>query len=162
MFGTLPNGLRYAIKHHETPSNGVAMRLRIGSGSMQERDDEQGLAHFLEHMAFRGSANIPDGDMTPMLERQGLTPGADSNAFTMQEQTVYTFTFPKADATAIDTGFAIFREIGERLTLTPEAVDAERGVILSEERLRDEADYRVFRASLDNALAGTRAVSRWP
>lgn len=162
VFGTLPNGLRYAIKHHETPSNGVAMRLRIGSGSMQERDDEQGLAHFLEHMAFRGSANIPDGDMTPMLERQGLTPGADSNAFTMQEQTVYTFTFPKADATAIDTGFTIFREIGERLTLTPAAVDAERGVILSEERLRDEADYRVFRASLDNALAGTRAVSRWP
>jgi zinc protease len=71
VFGTLANGLRYAIMHNETPSDGVAMRMRIGSGSIVERDEEQGLAHFLEHMAFRGSRNIADGDVVHMLERQG-------------------------------------------------------------------------------------------
>src|SRR5690242_4915085 len=114
-FGTLPNGLRYAIQHNETPRDGVAMRMRIGSGSIEERDDEQGLAHFIEHMAFRGSANIADGDVVRMLQRQGLEFGADTNAFTAQDETVYMFNFPKADATALDTGLTLFREIGGRL-----------------------------------------------
>src|SRR5690349_18455527 len=92
-FGTLPNGLRYAIEHNETPSDGVAMRMRIGSGSLQERDEEQGLAHFLEHMAFRGSARVPDGEVVHMLQRQGLSFGPDTNAFTGFDQTVYHFNF---------------------------------------------------------------------
>lgn len=161
-FGTLPNGLRYAIMHNETPKDGVAMRMRIGSGSLEERDEEQGLAHYLEHMAFRGSTNVPDGEVVHMLERQGLRFGPDTNAFTAQEQTVYMFNFPKADATALDTGFKLFREIGQRLTLAPAAVEAERGVILSEERLRDTPPYRAVKANFDNSLAGTRAVKRWP
>lgn len=162
VFGTLPNGLRYAIMHNETPSDGVAMRMRIGSGSIVERDEEQGLAHFLEHMAFRGSKNIADGDVVQMLERQGLRFGPDTNAFTAQDETVYMFTFPKADPTALDTGFTLFREIGERLTLAPAAIEAEKGVVLSEERLRDVPAYRGIKANLGNALAGTRAVTRWP
>lgn len=161
-FGTLPNGLRYAIMHNETPKDGVSMRMRIGSGSLEERPDEQGLAHFLEHMAFRGSTNVPDGEVVHMLERQGLRFGPDTNAFTAQEQTVYMFNFPHADETALDTGFKLFREIGQRLTLAPAAVEAERGVILSEERLRDTPAYRAAKANFDNSLAGTRAVERWP
>src|SRR3569623_1396091 len=135
-FGTLPNGLRYAIMHNETPSDGVAMRMRIGAGALQERDDEQGLAHFIEHMAFRGIDNVADGAVVRMLQRQGLQFGPDTNAFTAQDQTVYMFTFPRADATALDTGLTLFREIGGRLKLAQPAIDAERGVILSEERLR--------------------------
>jgi len=161
-FGTLPNGLRYAIQHNETPSDGVAMRMRIGSGSLDERDEEQGLAHFIEHMAFRGSANIADGEVVHMLERQGLQFGPDTNAFTAQDETVYMFNFPKADATALDTGLKLFREIGERLTLAPAAIDAEKGVVLSEERLRDTAQYRSAKANLDAILSGTRIVKRWP
>ncbi|MBU6268595.1 MAG: insulinase family protein [Sphingomonadales bacterium] len=161
-FGTLPNGLRYAIRHNETPSDGVAMRLRIGSGSMAERDEEQGLAHFLEHMAFRGSRAIADGEVVHMLERQGLRFGADTNAATGQDQTIYTFTFPRADAAALDTGFTLFREIGERLTLAAPAIEAEKGVVLSEERVRDTPGYRAVKANFGNALAGTRAVVRWP
>ena len=161
-FGTLPNGLRYAIMHNDTPSDGVAMRLRIGSGSLKERDDEQGLAHYLEHMAFRGSTNIADGEVVRMLERQGLRFGPDTNAFTAQDQTVYMFTFPKSDASALDTGMTLFREIGQRLLLSPAAVDAERGVILSEERLRDTPSYQSIKADLGNALAGTRVPERWP
>jgi zinc protease len=161
-FGTLPNGLRYAIMHNETPHDGVAMRMRIGAGSLEERDEEQGLAHFLEHMAFRGSKNVADGDVVHMLERQGLRFGADTNAFTMQEQTVYMFNFPHADATALDTGFNLFREIGERLTIDPKLVESERGVILSEERLRDTPPFRSIKANFGNSLAGTRGVTRWP
>lgn len=161
-FGTLPNGLRYAIMRNTTPSDGVAMRLRIGSGSLKERDEEQGLAHYLEHMAFRGSRNIADGDVVKMLERQGLRFGPDTNAFTAHDQTVYMFTFPRADAAALDTGFTLFREIGERLLLDAKAVEAERGVILSEERLRDSPSYRAIKASFANSLAGTRVPLRWP
>lgn len=161
-FGTLPNGLRYAIQHNDTPSDGVAMRMRIGSGSIEERDDEQGLAHFIEHMAFRGSANIADGEVVHMLERQGLQFGPDTNAFTAQDETVYMFNFPKADQTALDTGFKLFREIGERLTLAPAAIEAEKGVVLSEERLRDTAQYRSAKANLEAILPGTRILKRWP
>lgn len=161
-FGTLPNGLRYAIMRNTTPADGVAMRLRIGSGSLKERDEEQGLAHFLEHMAFRGSKNIADGEVVKMLERQGLRFGPDTNAFTAHDQTVYMFTFPKADAAALDTGFTLFREIGERLTLDQTAVEAERGVVLSEERLRDSPSFRAIKASFANSLAGTRVPLRWP
>lgn len=161
-FGTLPNGLRYAIMHNETPSDGVAMRMRIGSGSLQEREEEQGLAHFLEHMAFRGSTHIADGEVVHMLERQGLQFGPDTNAFTAQDETVYMFNFPRADATALETGLTLFREIGERLNLAPAAIQAEKGVVLSEERLRDTPQYRTIKANLGTVLDGTRAVSRWP
>ena len=161
-FGTLPNGLRYAITHNDTPSDGVAMRLRIGSGSLKERDDEQGLAHYLEHMAFRGSTNIADGEVVRMLERQGLRFGPDTNAFTAQDETVYMFTFPKSDASALDTGMTLFREIGQRLLLAKPAVDAERGVILSEERLRDTPSYQAIKADLGNSLTGTPVPDRWP
>ncbi|MEN9682739.1 MAG: hypothetical protein RLZZ427_490 [Pseudomonadota bacterium] len=162
VFGTLPNGLRYAIMRNTTPSDGVAMRLRIGSGSIEESDEQQGLAHFLEHMAFRGSKHVADGEVVHMLERQGLRFGPDTNAFTAQDQTVYMFNFPKADGAALDTGLSLFREIGERLTLSPAAIEAEKGVVLSEERLRDVPPYRMAKANLGNALAGTRAVQRWP
>lgn len=162
IFGTLPNGLRYAVMRNTTPSDGVAMRLRFGSGSIQESDEQQGLAHFLEHMAFRGSKNIADGEVVKILERHGLRFGPDTNAFTAQDQTVYMFNFPKADPASLDSGLTLFREIGERLALDPALVEAEKGVILSEERLRDVPQYRMIKANLGNALAGTRAVTRWP
>ena len=161
-FGTLPNGLRYAIQHNETPSEGVAMRMRIGSGSLQERDDEQGFAHFLEHMAFRGSTNVTDGEAVRMLERQGLKFGPETNASTLPDQTVFMFNFPKGDATAVDTGLKLFRETGERLNLSQAAIDAEKGVILSEERLRDTVQFRMVKATLGSVLEGARLNSRWP
>lgn len=161
-FGRLPNGLRYALQHNETPRDGVAMRMRIGSGSLQERDEEQGLSHFLEHMAFRGSAKLPDGEMVRMLERQGLRFGADTNATTGLDQTIYHFNFPRADAAALDTGLMLFREIGERLTLDPQIVEQEKGVILAEERLRDVPMLRAAMAQMQQQLEGTRVPQRLP
>lgn len=161
-FGRLPNGLRYAIQHNETPKDGVAMRLHIGAGSLQERDEERGLAHFLEHMAFRGSTHVPDGEVVRMLQRQGLSFGADTNAFTAPDQTVYHFNFPKADATALDTGLMLFREISDGLKLEPQLVEQEKGVILSEERVRDVPPLRAYIAQQQLVLAGTRVVQRLP
>lgn len=161
-FGRLPNGLRYALQHNETPKDGVAMRMRIGAGSLQERDDEQGLAHFLEHMAFRGSAKVPDGEVVRMLQRHGLSFGPDTNAFTHFDQTVYHVNFPKADAAALDTGLMLFREIGERLTLDPRLIEQEKGVVLSEQRARDVPGMRAYEAEQALTLAGTRVAQRLP
>lgn len=161
-FGQLGNGLRYAIQRNDTPKAAVSMRMLVGSGSLSERDEERGLAHYIEHMAFRGSANIADGDVVRMLERQGLQFGADTNAFTSFDKTVYQFDFPKADATAIDTGLTLFREIGGRLKLDPAAVAAERGVILSEERLRASGGLKAAQAQLALTLPGTRVAERFP
>lgn len=161
-FGTLPNGLRYAIMHNDTPSGAVSMRMLIGSGSLSERDDEHGVAHYLEHMAFRGSTNVPDGEVVHLLERQGLTFGADTNAGTTFDSTVYQFDFPKADQAAMDTGLMLFREIGGRLKIDPALVGAERGVILSEERLRATTAAAALKVQLDLTLAGTGAETRFP
>ncbi len=161
-FGRLPNGLRYALQHNETPKDGVAMRLRIGSGALQERDEERGLSHFLEHMAFRGSAFVPDGEVVRKLERQGLRFGADTNASTGLDQTIYHFNFPKADAAALETGLMLFREIGDRLTLDPQLIEQEKGVILAEERVRDVPMRRAALAQAQQQLEGTRVAQRLP
>ncbi len=161
-FGVLPNGLRYAVRHNETPSDGVSMRLAIDAGSMMERDDEQGLMHFLEHMSFRGSTNVPDGEVVRMLERRGLNFGADTNAGTSQDRIVYQFDFPKSDAGSLGDGLTILRDIASRLKIDQSLVEAERGVVLSEERVRDTAQQRMGQATLRQALAGTRAPDRFP
>jgi zinc protease len=160
-FGTLPNGLRYALMKNDTPKGAVAMRMLIGSGSLKEREEERGLAHFLEHMAFRGSTNVADGEVVRMLERQGLRFGPDTNASTSFERTLYMFNFPNATPEALDTGLTLFREIGERLKLEPAAIEAEKGVVLSEERLRDTPAYKAAKANIGLLLAGTRVPERW-
>ena len=136
-FGALPNGLRYAILKNATPTGQVSLRLRIGAGSLEEKADQQGLAHFLEHMAFRGSRRVADGDVKKTLERLGLKFGPDTNAFTAFTQTVYMFDLPRNDNESLDTGLMLLREVGDGLTLDAKAFDSERGVVLSEARLRD-------------------------
>ncbi|HEX4302053.1 MAG TPA: insulinase family protein [Rhizomicrobium sp.] len=136
-FGTLPNGMRYAIKHNATPVGGVSLRLRIDAGSLMERDDEQGIAHMLEHMAFRGSAHVADGDTVRILQSLGLAFGADTNAFTASTQTVYSFDMPKNDTASVDTALMLMREIAGELNITKEALDTERNVVLAEAHTRD-------------------------
>ena len=81
-FGVLPNGLRYAIRRQATPPGQAALRLHIAAGSLNEAEGQQGLAHFVEHMAFNGSTRVPEGEMVRILERLGLAFGADTNAST--------------------------------------------------------------------------------
>lgn len=137
IFGTLPNGMRYAIRRNTTPKGAVSLRLRIDAGSLMERDNEQGIAHMLEHMAFRGSRNVADGDTVKKLQSLGLTFGADTNAFTYPTQTVYSFDMPKNDETSVDTAFVLLRDIASNLDIKQEALNTERNVVLAEARLRD-------------------------
>ena len=133
-FGQLPNGLRYAIRHNATPPGEVSIRLVIEAGSMQEAHDQEGIAHLIEHMAFRGSAHVADGEVIKTLERLGLRFGADTNAGTTQEETLYRFDLAKPDSESVDTGLKFFREIASELTISQDALDSERRVVLAEER----------------------------
>ncbi len=145
-FGALPNGMRYAIRKQSIPAGQAALRLRFDAGSLQETDAQAGLAHFLEHMAFNGSKNVPEGDMVKILERLGLAFGADTNASTDLDETVYKLDLPRTDAETLDTSLMLLREAAGNLTIDQAAVDRERGVVLSEERARDNPASRVYRA----------------
>ncbi|MDO8379988.1 pitrilysin family protein, partial [Phenylobacterium sp.] len=161
-FGALPNGMRYAIRRQSTPAGQAALRLRFDAGSLQETDAQAGLAHFLEHMAFNGSKNVPEGDMIKILERLGLAFGADTNASTDFDETVYKLDLPRTDAETLDTSLMLLREAAGNLTIDQAAVDRERGVVLSEERARDNPPYRVYKARLDFMLKGQRPPTRYP
>ncbi len=161
-FGVLPNGLRYAVMHNDTPTHQGSLRLRIGSGSLEETDTEQGLAHVLEHMAFRGSAHVPNGDMIKILERHGLAFGADTNAETEFTQTVYQLDLPQTDPDSVGVGLMLMRDIAGELTISPQALSTERNVVLSEERLRDTPDYEAYKQRLAFQLPGQRVVDRQP
>ena len=161
-FGTLTNGMRYALMKNATPSGQASLRMRIDAGSLMESDVEQGLAHFLEHMAFNGSKNVPEGEMTKILERHGLAFGADTNASTGWTETVYKLDLPQADDDTVDTSLMLLRETAGNLLIAPESVDRERGVILSEERARDTPGYRVFKLREAFILKDQLASRRMP
>jgi zinc protease len=162
VYGTLANGMRYALMRNTQPAGTAAIRLRIGAGSMQESEDVQGIAHYLEHMNFNGSKNVPEGEMVKLLQRKGLAFGPDTNAYTSFAETVYMLTLPTVDEDMIDTGLMIMRETGDRLPLDQGAIDRERGVILAEERGRDSPEYRALKARLGFLLAGQPLTTRWP
>ncbi|MDR3507989.1 MAG: pitrilysin family protein [Caulobacteraceae bacterium] len=161
-FGVLPNGMRYAIMRNRTPKDQVSMRFRLGVGSLDERDEEQGLAHFLEHMAFRGSAHVPEAEVWKGFQRRGMAIGADSSAYTQETQTFYQFDLPKGDAESIAFGLTRMRETASELTLAPEALETERGPVQSEERLRDTPDLRALRAQRDFLFQGLLLPNRAP
>jgi zinc protease len=161
-FGTLPNGMRYAIQKNATPKEEVSFRFRIGAGSLMESDAQRGLAHFLEHMAFRGSTHVPEGDVFQILQRLGLRVGADANASTGQTETIYQFDVPKADPQTLNTAFMLMRDIATELSLKPDSMEAERGPVLSEERLRDGPATRAFEAQNKFQLKGQLAPERSP
>lgn len=141
-FGRLENGMRYVIRHNATPAGTAVVRMDVAVGSLDESDSEQGFAHFVEHMAFNGSARVPEGEMVKLLERNGLAFGADTNASTSFERTVYKLDLPRNDPVLLDTALMLMRETASNLTISQEAVDRERGVVLSEMRDRNTWAYR--------------------
>jgi zinc protease len=161
-FGTLANGMRYALLKNATPTGQAAIRLRFDAGSLMETDAQQGLAHFLEHMAFNGSKNVAEGEMVKILERHGLSFGADTNASTDFTQTIYKLDLPKTDDDTVDTSLMLMRETASELTISQEAVDRERGILLSEERSRDSPGFRVFKQSFSFFLKDQLAPRRLP
>lgn len=155
-FGTLPNGMRYALMHHEMPKGAAAMRFSIDAGVRNEREAELGAAHFVEHMAFNGSTNIPEGELVKRLERLGLAFGADTNAETGIDYTTYKLDLPHTTDEIVDAGLTIMRETAENLTIAPAAVEREKGVIQGESRLRNVPQRRRTADMLTLALPGSR------
>ncbi|WP_187335718.1 M16 family metallopeptidase [Novosphingopyxis iocasae] len=161
-FGVLPNGMKYAIQQNDTPKDSASIRMAIDFGSIAETDEEQGLAHFIEHMAFNGSKNVPEGEMVSILERNGLAFGADTNASTGFEQTVYKLDLPKTDEKTVDIAMMLMREVAGNLTFDPGAVDRERGVIMGEMRARDSVGLRNVKDQLAFIAPDAPYASRLP
>ena len=161
-FGALSNGMRYAIRRQSTPPGQASIRMWVEAGSLDETDAQQGLAHFLEHMAFKGSKQVPENEMIRILQRQGLAFGADTNASTQFGQTIYKLDLPHTDDQTVDTSLMLMREAASNLTLAQSAMDHERGVVLSEERSRDTPNYRTFKARFAFLMPGQRLPTRYP
>jgi len=161
-FGALPNGMRYVIKRNANPEGTLSMRMRIGAGSLNENENERGVAHYLEHMAFNGSENYPEGEMFKALQRMGMQIGSAANAVTDYDSTTFTLSLPSVRPEIMNNGFKIMREIVGRLTLSADAIEHERGVILSEERARDTPGVHSSLAQLGLLFAGQRYASRSP
>lgn len=143
-YGVLENGMGYAIMPNSTPSGVVSLRLVLNVGSLAESDSQRGLAHFIEHMTFNGTTNVPEGEMIPLLERYGLAFGPDTNAFTGHEVVGYQLDLPSAEEDVLKTGLFLLRETASEIVFDPEAIDRERGVIRGEMRFRDTPIMRYF------------------
>jgi zinc protease len=161
-FGALPNGLRYALLKNQLPPGAVSIRMSVDFGSLEEATNEQGLAHFIEHMAFNGSKNVPEGEMVRILERLGLAFGADTNASTGQEFTTYQLDLPNASDALVDESLFLLRELASELTFNAQAIDRERGVVLSEYRRGDNFQRRRNDQQLEFLIPGAYAASRMP
>ncbi len=161
-FGQLPNGLRFAIRRNAKPQGTGLVRMQIDAGSLDESDGERGYAHFVEHMAFNGSTHVPEGEMVKLLEREGLAFGADTNAVTDYERTTYMLDLPRNEPKLLDTALMLMRETASELTIAPEAVARERGVVLSEMRDRNSFALRNYIDQNDFVAPGARYVRRLP
>ena len=161
-FGTLENGVRYVILKNQEPPGRASLRLYMDVGSLMEEDDQQGMAHFLEHMAFNGSRNFPAGQMVEYFQRLGMAFGADTNAHTSFEETVYKLELPKVEEPLLVDAMKLFRDYLDGMNLNAEEIDKERGIILSEKLSRDSIDYRTMVEGYKFALPKSILPNRLP
>lgn len=161
-FGRLDNGMRYIIRRNTTPQGTGLVRLEVDSGSLAEADHERGFAHFVEHMAFNGSTNVPEGEMIKLLEREGLAFGPDTNASTGFEQTLYMLNLPRNDPKLLETALMLMRETASELTFSEDAVERERGVVLAEKRDRSTYQLRNLEDRLAFSTPHARYIQRLP
>ena len=160
--GTLPNGLRYYIRENRQPQARAELRLVVNAGSVLEDEDQRGLAHFVEHMAFNGTLNFPKQDVGGFMQSLGMRFGAHVNANTSFDETVYHLQIPTSNAAVIDRSLLILEDWAQNVSFDPVEIDKERGVILEEWRLGLGADERMQNAQFPShaqglALRGTAA-----
>lgn len=161
-FGKLKNGVRYVVLPNHEPKGRASLRLLVLAGSLHETEEQRGLAHFLEHMAFNGSTHYPPGTLVEFFQRMGMSFGGDTNANTGFERTVYLLELPRADDATLTEGLRVFRDYAGGLLLTEPEIDRERGVILSEKRASDSVGFRTFVAQFEAMLGTTLLPKRIP
>ncbi|EMS7095094.1 insulinase family protein, partial [Escherichia coli] len=160
--GQLGNGLRYMIYPHAHPKDQVNLWLQIHTGSLQEEDNERGVAHFVEHMMFNGTKTWPGNKVIETFESMGLRFGRDVNAYTSYDETVYQVSLPTTQKQNLQQVMAIFSEWSNAATFEKLEVDAERGVITEEWRAHQDAKWRTSQARRPFLLANTRNLDREP
>jgi len=160
--GKLPNGLTYYIRKNEEPKARAELRLVVRAGSILETDEQQGLAHFLEHMAFNGTKNFPKNELVNFLQSSGVRFGADLNAYTGFDETVYELPVPTDSARVFERAFQILEDWAHHITFEPDEIEKERGVVLEEARSRRSAQERMREQYFPLILNNSRYADRLP
>jgi zinc protease len=159
---TLPNGLKYFVRQNTRPAKRVSMRLAVKAGSLMEADDQRGLAHLIEHMAFNGSAHFKSGEVFSYFESIGARLGPHVNAYTSFDETVYMLDLPSDKPEILDKAFTAFADYAGGLTLDPVEIDKERPVVIEEWRLGLGAGSRVRDKQLPLLFYKSRYAERLP
>jgi zinc protease len=162
IFGKLPNGFRYVLMENHTPKDRGSMHLDVQAGSLYESDDQQGLAHFLEHMLFNGSTHFKPGELVKYFQSIGMEFGADANAHTGFNETVYDILLPNGDSKNLKKGLTVIKDYAEGALLLPSEIDSERRVVLAEKRTRDSVEYRTYVATLNFEFPHAKISKRLP
>ncbi|MEJ5994093.1 insulinase family protein [Pedobacter sp. Du54] len=160
--GKLPNGFTYYIRRNVEPKNRVVLYLANKAGSILENDNQRGLAHLMEHMSFNGTKNFPKNELVNYLQKTGVRFGADLNAYTSFDETVYQLPIPSDDPTIVKNGLQIMRDWAQDATLDAVEIDKERGVVLEEKRLGKGAQQRMQDKYLPMLFNGSRYSNRLP
>lgn len=162
-YGKLPNGLTYYIRHNELPKERADFYIAQNVGSMLEEENQRGLAHFLEHMAFNGSKNFPDKGMDEFTESVGMRGGENFNAYTSFDETVYMImNAPVTRESVVDSCLLILHDWSNFITLADSAIEKERGVIREEWRTRQDAQARLWEQQLPKMYPDSRYAHRMP
>ncbi len=160
--GRLSNGLTYYIRHNSLPEKRVELRLVVNAGSVMEDDDQQGLAHFMEHMNFNGTKRFPKNELVSYLQSIGVEFGADLNAYTSFDETVYILPVPTDKPGLVDKGLQILEDWAHNALLDPAEIEKERGVVIEEWRLSRGADERMMKQTLPVQYQGSKYAQRLP
>lgn len=160
--GQFDNGLKYYIRTNKKPEKKVELRLIVNAGSILEDEDQLGLAHFMEHMNFNGTKNFQKNELVSYLQSIGVEFGADLNAYTSFDETVYILPIPTDKEGNLDKGFQIIEDWAHNALLTDKDIDDERGVVLEESRLGKGAEMRMLQKYLPEMMAGSRYAERLP
>jgi zinc protease len=162
LVGTLPNGLRYYVRANAKPAHRAELRLVVKAGSVLEDDDQQGLAHFVEHMEFEGTRHFPKQGLVDFLSSLGLGIGPDANAETSYDDTQYTLRVPSDQPGVLDRALLVLEDWAHAATFDQSGIERERGIVLSEWRLHLDADQRTQDKVIGAQLAGSRYADRPP
>jgi zinc protease len=162
LIGTLPNGLRYYIRANAKPAHRAELRLVVKAGSVLEDDDQQGLAHFVEHMEFEGTRHFPKQGLVDFLSSLGLGIGPDANAATSYDDTQYILRIPTDRPDVLDRALLVLEDWAQGATFDQSGIDRERGIVLAEWRLHLDADERTQDKVLQAQFAGSRYADRPP
>lgn len=160
--GTLSNGLKYYIKPNPKPEKKVELRLAINAGSILESEDQRGLAHFMEHMNFNGTEHFPKNELVDFLQSIGVQFGADLNAYTSFDETVYILPIPTDKPDNLTNGFEVLSDWAHNALITDKDVNEERKVVLEESRGSKGAEDRMMKVYLPKLLAGSHYAERLP